>query len=778
MKFNLNHVALAAAQLAAVLALSACGGSGADAASANDASGLDTAESLNVDWKGVDSEAPSIAVNKPGAADEAGLVGLSGTAQDNLRVARVLWTNERGGSGAAVLKRDGKTVQWSVPTIQLKSGSNQIALTAVDMAGRKAATAVTLQRGAAPAPKPAPVPVPAPAPAPSPAAPAKPAPTAQGTWVKLADEFDSFSVSGTKTVRFGAGSSWASKSVTSSGECSRSFFGSDPAEDVLKHCEVWSGSGGVITQPEKPVIEKPIIEKPPIVPKPEEPIPPTGGGGNPVVTSPDPSTTAWPPQVQASTKTSNCASALRGSNRTLNVGPGQTYSELTQVPWLSLTAGDVVNVYYRSTPYRTKFGLRARGTQSQPVVINGVTDSSCNRPEISGDGAVTAADAVATKFWSSIQELGMIQIHRGPSDSDDTYKPEHITIQNLKLTGTHRSNSFTGVDGARHSYDPFASAIYALRVAHLTVENCEITGNNMGIFTNSRGNNPIDFSSYVIVRRNKIHLNGSGRSTEHNMYLQAYRTLVEGNYIGAVAGGEGSSLKDRSSGTVVRYNHIVSGARAIDLVEAEETSAVSSDPLYDTAWVYGNLIVNDVSLPSYSGRMIHWGFDNSPERTRRGTLYFYNNTLINKSRQSQVYYTQVFHMNPEIPSSASIEARSNIFANYGDTEFQFLAEAGRVNMRGTNFMPTGWTRGQPGSPGTLDQTGASPVTGSDPALDSSFVPLASSLAVNRGASIANIGSTSAATGNLQPTFQYSAVAGWVPRKVVGSSMDLGAFERP
>jgi hypothetical protein len=405
-----------------------------------------------------------------------------------------------------------------------------------------------------------------------------------------------------------------------------------------------------------------------------------------------------------------------------------------------------------------------------------VTDSSCNRPEISGDGAVTAADAVATNFWAEIQDLGLISIYRAHSDSDETYRPEHITIQNLKLTGTHHSKSFTGVDGARHSYDRFASAIYGLRVAHLTVENCEITGNNMGIFTNSRGNSAIDYSAYTIIRRNKIHLNGSGFDREHNLYIQSYRALYEGNYIGAVAGGEGSALKDRSSGTVIRYNHIISGARALDLVEAEETSEVPRDPLYNTAWVYGNLIVNDTSLPSYSGRLVHWTYDNSPERARRGVMYFYNNTVINRSRQSQLYSMQIFHMNDGSPSTASIEARSNIFANYGDSQYQFLAESGRVNLRGTNFMPAGWTRGNAGISGVLDQTGSSPVTGADAGLDSSYRPLASSVTLNRGVSSVYVGATVAAEGNLQPTFQYSATAGWVPRRVTGSGLELGAFE--
>lgn len=61
-------------------------------------------------------------------------------------------------------------------------------------------------------------------------------------WVKIADEKTNFSVSGTKTVRYGAGSSWVQKSVSGSGYCGNWFFGSDPAPGVVKRCEVWSDS--------------------------------------------------------------------------------------------------------------------------------------------------------------------------------------------------------------------------------------------------------------------------------------------------------------------------------------------------------------------------------------------------------------------------------------------------------------------------------------------------------------------------------------------------------
>lgn len=108
----------------------------------------------------------------------------------------------------------------------------------------------------------------------------------------------------------------------------------------------------------------------------------------------DGSVYVWPPAFKT-LSSSSCAGPLIGSNRTYDVGPGKQYTELTQVPWLSLTAGDVVNIYYRAQPYKTIIGLRAQGTANRPVYINGVTDSQCNRPVIDANGAVLADDTKA-----------------------------------------------------------------------------------------------------------------------------------------------------------------------------------------------------------------------------------------------------------------------------------------------------------------------------------------------------------------------------------------------
>jgi len=58
------------------------------------------------------------------------------------------------------------------------------------------------------------------------------------TWTRIASEGQAFSVSGTQTVRYGAGSSWLTKSVNGSGQCSNTFFGGDPIYGTRKECQL------------------------------------------------------------------------------------------------------------------------------------------------------------------------------------------------------------------------------------------------------------------------------------------------------------------------------------------------------------------------------------------------------------------------------------------------------------------------------------------------------------------------------------------------------------
>ncbi|MDB6106333.1 MAG: sheath polysaccharide-degrading, partial [Gammaproteobacteria bacterium] len=126
----------------------------------------------------------------------------------------------------------------------------------------------------------------------------------------------------------------------------------------------------------------PVGPPPPVTPPPPITPPPVTAGGNAGV-------------VQGATPIKVCTTAMVGSHLTYDVGPGKAYAELDTVPFGALVAGDVVNIYARPAAYKAKIGLRAQGTAADPVVINGVSDSACNKPVLDFSGATTASGSNA-----------------------------------------------------------------------------------------------------------------------------------------------------------------------------------------------------------------------------------------------------------------------------------------------------------------------------------------------------------------------------------------------
>ena len=91
-----------------------------------------------------DSQRPVITIAAPTAESRFATtqtgVGVSGTARDDFGLASISWTNDRGGSGSA-----SGTTAWSIPSLSLQPGLNQITVTATDVAGNVATDALTVR---------------------------------------------------------------------------------------------------------------------------------------------------------------------------------------------------------------------------------------------------------------------------------------------------------------------------------------------------------------------------------------------------------------------------------------------------------------------------------------------------------------------------------------------------------------------------------------------------------------------------------------------------------
>ncbi|MFY7855798.1 MAG: hypothetical protein ACOVQT_06645, partial [Rubrivivax sp.] len=60
-----------------------------------------------------------------------------------------------------------------------------------------------------------------------------------GTWRTVATEDSAFTVSGDVTVRFGVDNRWRLRVASGTAQCTRSYFGGDPAVGVRKTCAVF-----------------------------------------------------------------------------------------------------------------------------------------------------------------------------------------------------------------------------------------------------------------------------------------------------------------------------------------------------------------------------------------------------------------------------------------------------------------------------------------------------------------------------------------------------------
>lgn len=489
---------------------------------------------------------------------------------------------------------------------------------------------------------------------------------------------------------------------------------------------------------------------------------------------------------------------LTGSRATYNVGPGQQHTECGTVPWGNLTAGDVVNIYHRNTPYKCKFGLSSLGEASNKVVINGVTDSYGNRPILEFNGARTAAGsnpgAPNNVFGGSydFEPLGGIVIKRYAGSAWESPKPRHIVIQNLELRGAANGQTFVNLAGVTKNYGSSAG-IWIQVGDDITIQNNVIVNNGFGIFTMAKDGTLAHTAVRPVIRCNRIYNNGVVNSyLEHNLYVQSASPLVEGNYIGQVRDGSwGASYKTRSSAEIFRYNYVVSSARAIDFVHSEgNEDGIAAEPGYGKDWVYGNTIYNDcISNSNCAANAIHYGGDNmgeqdgsssvfTPPIPYRSRLYFFGNTVINRANTTQSWRVALFDLSL---AKTTVHAWNNIFANFGNSNFSWVEYAGVLNLYGKNLVyGTMLNHHDFANPNHVDINELGTLIKGDP----QFVDLANedfslqttSPAINQAGGVPT--GLPDSLSPYQVTHQpISGLNGMIPRTVTGAAPDLGALEQ-
>jgi len=299
---------------------------------------------------------------------------------------------------------------------------------------------------------------------------------------------------------------------------------------------------------------------------------------------------------------------------TYNVGPGQTYTSIGDVPLESLVGGDVVNIYYKATPYYEKFCLSPNASPANPVTIHGVPDGSGNLPVLDGQNATTR---LALDYAGDERSV----IHIGATAIPNNQTAKGLVIENLDIKSGRTPYTYTDDSGTVKSYLTNAASVRIVDADGVILRNCIIRDSHNGIITSPTTLNFTFENCYIW---------GNGRSastTEHNVYSETKYITAQYNHFGPpLSGSSGNNFKDRSAGTICRYNWIEDGSRQLDLVDAT-TADIRGDAKYGKDFVYGNILYEKTAF--VNNQIVHYGGDSGTTAYYRpGPLHFYNNTVV------------------------------------------------------------------------------------------------------------------------------------------------------
>ena len=383
---------------------------------------------------------------------------------------------------------------------------------------------------------------------------------------------------------------------------------------------------------------------------------------------------------------------------TYEVGVGKPLATPGAVPWESLQPGDTVLIYWRTAAYQDKWVICRQGTAAQPITVRGVPGPAGELPVIDGSGATTRS---ALNFWN--ENRGVIKIGGANKPADTT--PQFIRIENLEIRNARPPITFTGFAGTTQTYASNAAAIYVEKCENLTVRNCILHDSGNGLIVSS---SDALASRAIVVEGCYIYGNGNiGSIYEHNVYTAAAGIVFQFNRFGPLlAGASGNNLKDRSAGLVVRANWIEGGSRELDLVDAQDSVLLRSDPAYGQTFVYGNVIVEPAG--DGNSQLVHYGGDSGVTETyRKGTLYFYHNTIVSKRTDN----TTLFRLST---NDETCDFRNNIAytAAAAGNHLAFTNSAGTLNLS-HNWMKSGAVNSFSPIIGTINNDGTT-VAGTSP----------------------------------------------------------------
>lgn len=378
------------------------------------------------------------------------------------------------------------------------------------------------------------------------------------------------------------------------------------------------------------------------------------------------------------------SSFISAYSNNYHIGPGMEYDKIADAPWNALSPGDTVFIHWKDTPYKEKWVVNLRGQEGAPIVVSGVANMDGELPKIDGNNAETPQNL---DFWN--ENRGVIKV--GGASAPNTDMPSDIVIENLDIHSGRPPYKFTDDQGLEQDYNNNCAAVFIEKGERITVRHCILRDCGNGLFA-SRA------ASDILIEYNHIYDNGiEDRYYEHNNYTEAAGIIFQFNHFGPLREGcDGNNLKDRSKGTVIRYNWIEDGNRQLDLVNTGSEDFFN-DPSYHETFVYGNILVEGEGQGN--SQIIHYGGDSEDQSLyRKGTLYLYNNTIISK-RSGNATMVRLS------TSEEKCVCVNNIIYTIADgSKFAILNDKGEITMK-NNFIKPGWVVSHGSYDGTVNDLG-------------------------------------------------------------------------
>ncbi len=271
---------------------------------------------------------------------------------------------------------------------------------------------------------------------------------------------------------------------------------------------------------------------------------------------------------------------------TLEVGPGKPFERIEDAN-AKASDGDLILVHPRGDgrPYeRTAIFVRR-----SRLTFRAVPDEGQKWVAISGEGFDYSGRGSVPR--------AIFQFNQGT---------DGCVLEGFELSDAH-NGSHNGA-GVRNNQANF-----------VTVRNCQIRNNDMGIMSN--GDGTAQRGVDLRIENCIIHHNGNFEHPgyNHNLYLGGTSVTLSGCEVHSSL--TGHNVKSRAHYARVEYSYIHDSAnREFDLVDGKDTEVADSH-----AVLIGNVIVKDPKCKGNKG-LIHFGQDGGREHD--GTLYLVHNTIV------------------------------------------------------------------------------------------------------------------------------------------------------